>query len=286
MVMIRRVAPRNTGAIETLSQIACVWSWRKCVCDPEIGIGFFKSVPPPPPPPHCWEENEISAFFCKNATSFVIRLFKLVFGSKLFDVSNIWQNNNISYLTIIQELWIQISLFFAAIVACLSFIAMHQLLILPITRKLENKRRAYYQALDDRMQTFTTFFIWTKKEYTYENFYQVLTPKPNSSYFQSLSKLTESLNEKGGNEAEGGKPDPRKSFEGWRATEQTAAFLRWANQLNVDIKRELSNFKSKQIFTTALQGSCNGEIRLGIFHFQDYLKGKWHIHFLIHWVLL
>ena len=170
MVMIRRVAPRNTGAIETLSQIACVWSWRKCVCDPEIGIGFFKSVPPPPPPPHCWEENEISAFFCKNATSFVIRLFKLVFGSKLFDVSNIWQNNNISYLTIIQELWIQISLFFAAIVACLSFIAMHQLLILPITRKLENKRRAYYQALDDRMQTFTTFFIWTKKEYTWRFF--------------------------------------------------------------------------------------------------------------------
>ena len=118
-------------------------------------------------------------------------------------------------------------------------------------------------------------------------FYQVLTPKPNSSYFQSLSKLTESLNEKGGNEAEGGKPDPWKSFEGW-ATEQTAAFLRWANQPNVDTRRELSNFKSKQIFTTALGEAafCNGEIRLGIFHFQDYLKGKLHFHFLIHWVLL
>ena len=43
---------------------------------------------------------------------------------------------------------------FAAIVGCLSFTAMHQLLILPITRELENKRRAYYQLLDDRMRTY------------------------------------------------------------------------------------------------------------------------------------
>ena len=37
---------------------------------------------------------------------------------------------------------------------------------------------------------------------------------------------------------------------------------------------------------TALWGSCNGEIRLGIFHFQDHLKQKCHFHFLLHWVLL
>ena len=37
---------------------------------------------------------------------------------------------------------------------------------------------------------------------------------------------------------------------------------------------------------TALWGSCNGEIRLGICHFQDHFKQKWHFHFLTHWVLL
>ena len=36
----------------------------------------------------------------------------------------------------------------------------------------------------------------------------------------------------------------------------------------------------------ALWGSCNGGIRLGIFHFKDHFKQKCHFHFLIHWVLL
>ena len=36
----------------------------------------------------------------------------------------------------------------------------------------------------------------------------------------------------------------------------------------------------------ALSGSCNGGIRLGIFHFKDHFKQKCHFHFLINWVLL
>ena len=36
----------------------------------------------------------------------------------------------------------------------------------------------------------------------------------------------------------------------------------------------------------ALWGSCNGEMALGIVHFQDHFKQKCHFHFLIHWVLL
>ena len=102
---------------------------------------------------HLRGENEISAFFCKNATSFVTQLFKLV----SFWRWNIWRVKYTLICFICQlsgNCEFNFLLFFAAIAGCLSFIAMHQLLILPITRKLENKRRAYYQLLDDRMQTY------------------------------------------------------------------------------------------------------------------------------------
>ena len=36
----------------------------------------------------------------------------------------------------------------------------------------------------------------------------------------------------------------------------------------------------------ALLGSCNGGIRLGIFHFKHHFKHKCHFHSLINWVLL
>ena len=35
--------------------------------------------------------------------------------------------------------------------------------------------------------------------------------------------------------------------------------------------------------SNALWGSCNGEIRLRICHFQDHFKQKWHFHFLFLW---
>ena len=37
------------------------------------------------------------------------------------------------------------------------------------------------------------------------------------------------------------------------------------------------------LWDNALWGSCNGEIRLEICHFQDHFKQKWHFHFLNHW---
>ena len=41
-----------------------------------------------------------------------------------------------------------------------------------------------------------------------------------------------------------------------------------------------------KVSSSALWGSCNGEMALGICHFRDHFKQKCHFHFLIHWVLL
>ena len=50
-------------------------------------------------------------------------------------------------------------------------------------------------------------------------------------------------------------------------------------------KSEIEDNKSRSRLN-ALWGSCNGEMALGIVHFQDHFKQKCHFHFLIHWVLL
>ena len=45
-------------------------------------------------------------------------------------------------------------------------------------------------------------------------------------------------------------------------------------------------FGPEHLSNTALWGSCNGEIRIGICHFWAHFKQKWHFHFLTRRVLL